>query len=715
MAPAKGTDMTSVVQRSLLVAVLFIAAVCALAYVFEGIGRRILCDSAEQEAVDVRPSASSLRCGPEHPGGEILVTVATNTDRQWHVPWAVDSLHYQSLNATCIVVVLNGYTAVPTHWAVDERIVYHIPAVDLGSSGKFFDRAFISRFRYHLTADDGIIYPYNYVERMVEQITVLGGTAMVGLKCKRVDLIRHGALAWLTNAKEEDEEVQGQRSISTRRLQNEASALVLAAFMHKALPINAVQEYRGGYTDVLELGAAGYSTSRFQWSIEDMPPQGLLLDYTTAMAAKKQGLDFYCMPRRSNWLRALPGSWHVLQDTMGKLPVSSRRLQDILLAAVELDVIQNRNINRTFNEVAIQFGSATTWIGADNWLLPFACGVYFTRAPAAWKCRPVTVFGVQASGVAWQVQMLRRMPNVARDFTVSPPVMDSSAVSPCLMTHVIIATGGPARQTAVARSILSAAKQLYKCIMIWVVPDRSTHQGITSRLYNRVVKTACDRSPAPGKPGFVTVPGFWGAAIPVGCINTAMYGKEEDDVAAHRRFLGLSVASAFSTPGDVLLNLEGGDQLVHPQALAIVSEAYKAGCWSAWGAALNGAKTDSGPLPVEAMEADNSAHPRKGPWVYGSPRSFVAGLFKHLSAADFKLPDGLSWRSKLYDRVSFYRIIELSGADRACYVNVPLSVSLTNAPGEFDDPSLHTGQRRQYTIFIRNMTHQSRLNSLLPS
>lgn len=78
-----------------------------------------------------------------------------------------------------IVVCLNGYGSIPPFLKSDERIAAFIPAKDLKDAGKFADIAGTARF--HFLIDDDLIYPKDYVSRMVAHAGAHSEPVVVGV------------------------------------------------------------------------------------------------------------------------------------------------------------------------------------------------------------------------------------------------------------------------------------------------------------------------------------------------------------------------------------------------------------------------------------------------------------------------------------------------------------------------------------------------------
>lgn len=78
-----------------------------------------------------------------------------------------------------LVVCLNGYQAVPDFLLGDERVAAFIPDTDLKDAGKFAGDTGAAQL--HFLVDDDLVYPDDYVTRMVAHAQAHGAPAVVGV------------------------------------------------------------------------------------------------------------------------------------------------------------------------------------------------------------------------------------------------------------------------------------------------------------------------------------------------------------------------------------------------------------------------------------------------------------------------------------------------------------------------------------------------------
>eukprot|EP00929_Paragymnodinium_shiwhaense_P120142 TRINITY_DN92032_c0_g1_i1.p1 TRINITY_DN92032_c0_g1~~TRINITY_DN92032_c0_g1_i1.p1 ORF type:complete len:708 (+),score=26.87 TRINITY_DN92032_c0_g1_i1:128-2251(+) len=604
------------------------------------------------------------------PTGHVVVTLATSLARQWQTHLAVDSLLHQTLNVTCVIVILNGFDAVPSHWKENERVAYYMAPTDLGAAGNFFDSSFLGRFKYHLTADDDISYPDNYVERVVEQIIVHGGKSIVGINCRSLNLLRVGALNWFNITSPGDPQ---KRQTPELQLPPATMSLVFSAFtyMEDKYIHNYLDAFEGGTTDLIGMTVAGYATEMFDWSRQDLPP-GLLFDYDAATAAKKKGLSLYCMRRDSSWLMEVPALAHRTSAYATLLDRSSST-EDVLLAAMKLDILHNLTTSKRLGGPLnyITYAAKKTSMQLADGLLPVDCEPYQTADVARWSCiRPFGKSRLESDNWFWRFQLSSGGSNAIGSSALAPRLPEGTA-APCRTVHILVPFGGTTPFAALARSIHSIANQMYPCKMLWLAADSHQPDDANSE-HASLIKAACQASTGVKQPGFATVRGASNEDVQIGCVNISINANKNRG-AGYRLLAGFTLLSSFAQPRDVILVVEGGDELIHPQALAITAAAYEYGCWFTWsGARGTNEIIYSAPLPRECIAPGYQARPRRSRFVYSSARSFLAGLLPYINATHFqKVPTG-EWASALYDVRWVYRIIELSGLDRSCYLEARL-------------------------------------------
>lgn len=120
----------------------------------------------------------------------ISIGIASINSRSKALCAVLASLLDQTVQPDRIFVQLNNYEEVPVYLQGIDKLHYaHGP--DMGTLGKFADA---SQVGYRLTCDDDIIYPRDYVERMIEAyerhrclICVQGATLPHNFKSYRLD------------------------------------------------------------------------------------------------------------------------------------------------------------------------------------------------------------------------------------------------------------------------------------------------------------------------------------------------------------------------------------------------------------------------------------------------------------------------------------------------------------------------------------------------
>ncbi|MBV8722852.1 MAG: glycosyltransferase [Candidatus Eremiobacteraeota bacterium] len=128
-------------------------------------------------------------------------------------------------------------------------------------------------------------------------------------------------------------------------------------------------------------------------------------------------------------------------------------------------------------------------------------------------------------------------------------------------------------------------------------------------------------------------------------------------------------------PGDVIVILDGDDQLL-PPALNVIATEYRAGAWLTYG----NFKTTSGKLswmPPYPRDVLNDGRVREYPWQVSHPKTFRYELFQHLTDADFT-EDG-KWFMTAGDVALMLPMLELAG-ERAVYIPTPIYVYNDQSP-----------------------------------
>jgi glycosyltransferase involved in cell wall biosynthesis len=165
-----------------------------------------------------------------------------------------------------LILYLNDYDDAPEFTRHPKiRVVRSQDAVgDLRDNGKFYnlpqdDNAYI------FTLDDDLIYPPDYVARMVHSIEMLGRTSIVGV---------HGVIFPLKDF-------------------NDLSQRTVFTFYRKS---------KGNFVDLLGTGTAAWHSSTLKIGLGDFQTKGVC-DLWFAVAAARRNIPFYSVPRTNQWLR----------------------------------------------------------------------------------------------------------------------------------------------------------------------------------------------------------------------------------------------------------------------------------------------------------------------------------------------------------------------------------------------------------------------------
>jgi len=195
----------------------------------------------------------------------IVVGIASIIERESGL---IRTLNALSPQCTHIFVYLNSHNGVPA-WATKYSNVTIVLAngstrPDLGPAGKFYA---LSRLPpvYYLTADDDIIYPVDYVGRMVEAIDRYSRKAVVSY---------HGLDIRLENGK-----------------------WVFRRPFHFRRPLE--QDRR---VNVPGTGVAGLYSENVQVKMHDLSLKGTGVDPQLALYLKKEGIAAYCLAHSDGWL-----------------------------------------------------------------------------------------------------------------------------------------------------------------------------------------------------------------------------------------------------------------------------------------------------------------------------------------------------------------------------------------------------------------------------
>eukprot|EP00929_Paragymnodinium_shiwhaense_P061091 TRINITY_DN30507_c0_g1_i1.p1 TRINITY_DN30507_c0_g1~~TRINITY_DN30507_c0_g1_i1.p1 ORF type:complete len:710 (-),score=105.41 TRINITY_DN30507_c0_g1_i1:204-2333(-) len=633
-----------------------------------------------KNSISTKPTLERLRPSYSEacPGGRILMTLATDLKDEVLVPMVIGGLMAQTVTVDCIVVILNNYRQVPSHFPALASLVYHIPKTDLGASGNFFDRTFIERFSYHLGVDDGIIYPPDYAERMVKEVERHSGDKLVGVHCRNLSSVQSGALALFNQVIDYSRPIMQQLEWSP-----EVAEAIFAQHHAPKAPHHDVAEsdypFAGGSASVTATGTLAYSVERLSLTLDDVPPPGREADFKIALAARKKNMGVHCIARKKDWLWRIPRSGVSATGMHAGSLKNDEAVVPLMKLSLELDVLNTLATSGGRLSRGIRIARGTQWdsVTIDTGLLPTDCNVYSSSTQFRWLCQQVKLTETEPAQWLWQAKVSEDASQLVHERHELP-----SGDKSCKRVHVVVPFGGPATASAIGKAVMSVANQMYGCKMIWIVADKRSSTD-DSYLYNRLMAASCDRSSGPEDPAFATVLGFSRDRVPLGCVNisasdaTAAKGRGGP---AYGKYAGYAVSTKYAKPDDIILTLDGDDQLIHPQALHIVVAAYvQRDCRCTWGSMLGRYSNQRGPLPAEAV-VDGQARPRGAKWNYQHPRSFLAELFAHMSPADFQDEHG-QWLFKVSDRGFIFRSIELAGPEHACYITFPYYGYYTDKPG----------------------------------
>ncbi|MGN7870070.1 glycosyltransferase [Paracoccus sp. 22332] len=165
-----------------------------------------------------------------------------------------------------LVLYLNDYDDVPDFARHPKiRVTRSQDAAgDLRDNGKFHDLP-QGDDAYIFTLDDDLIYPPDYVARMVHAIEMLGRSSVVGV---------HGVIF-----PEGEFNDLAQRTVFT--------------FYRKA---------NGHFVDLLGTGTTAWHSSTLKVGLKDFQTKGVC-DLWFAVAAARAGVPFYSLPREDQWLK----------------------------------------------------------------------------------------------------------------------------------------------------------------------------------------------------------------------------------------------------------------------------------------------------------------------------------------------------------------------------------------------------------------------------
>lgn len=195
-------------------------------------------------------------------GVKRIGTMASYPARRHSLPVALQSILPQIDH---LILYLNNYEDVP-EGAEHEKIeiIRSQDAVgDLRDNGKFYSIPNDVN-AYVFTLDDDLVYPKDYVARMVHYIEALGRSSVVGV---------HGV-------------------VFPEQEFNDLKQRTVFDFRYKA---------SGHFVDLLGTGTTAWHTSALKLSLEDFGTTGVC-DLWFAAAAAKSNVPLFSIPRRKAWL-----------------------------------------------------------------------------------------------------------------------------------------------------------------------------------------------------------------------------------------------------------------------------------------------------------------------------------------------------------------------------------------------------------------------------
>eukprot|EP00929_Paragymnodinium_shiwhaense_P083534 TRINITY_DN44567_c0_g1_i1.p1 TRINITY_DN44567_c0_g1~~TRINITY_DN44567_c0_g1_i1.p1 ORF type:complete len:705 (+),score=48.69 TRINITY_DN44567_c0_g1_i1:361-2475(+) len=616
-------------------------------------------------------------------GGDVLVTMASSPARKLLVPLVIHSLLKQKTPFDCMVAVLNEYKEVPSTFPSASRLAYHLPSTDLGACGKFFDRNFINKFTYHLAADDDIVYPYDYILSMTSTVRRLGGFYLVGVHCRKLSILANGGLVWFGDAVDYSKDIFPQLEISEEL----ATTLFSAYHSHLDDVAHFEKSARGGFADVVGTGTFAYQVSKFNWTLDDIPPPGFVSDYHVAIHALAQGVRSWCIDRGPAWLNELPRSDASASGIYLALHRKKSNVVQLMEAVLQLDLLQdlrmrqagkiqgrteaNTYLMRNYFHEVLQFRFG---------LLPMDCVAYKAAGHSKWTCDNGRLDAIMQGPPLWQPRLNESIADSIISETSSLPLFTHEN---CTTVHIVIHFGGLVNVTAVAASILSVTYQFYACMVVWLVKEDHEEGNETSATFDKLMQSSCERSTGIFDPAFAIVKGAFNQDVHVGCIQASDFNATAARGPGYRTFAGYNISMQYARPTDIILTVDGEDWLIHPQALSILAKAYnEKGCRCTWGCMRGRGFSIGTKLPREA-DVNGQARPREYRWVYVKPHSFRASLFSHMTAADFQDDSG-EWLPMHSERNVIFRAIELSGPDRSCYLEAPIYGYYADRPAEIE-------------------------------
>lgn len=133
---------------------------------------------------------------------------------------------------------------------------------------------------------------------------------------------------------------------------------------------------------------------------------------------------------------------------------------------------------------------------------------------------------------------------------------------------------------------------------------------------------------------------------------------------AASRYKTLKLIRTFAAANDLIVLLDGDDELLGLDSLETINQAYlRSGVWSTYGSyeglyseQMHGLTTSTKPF-----------NPRFSGWHFGHPRTFKVHLIDHIFRHDFVKEDG-TWLQKATDQALYLRILELCGKTKVLHI-----------------------------------------------
>jgi hypothetical protein len=131
------------------------------------------------------------------------------------------------------------------------------------------------------------------------------------------------------------------------------------------------------------------------------------------------------------------------------------------------------------------------------------------------------------------------------------------------------------------------------------------------------------------------------------------------------RFLTLKKIRTVVPANDIVVLLDGDDELIAPLGLQHINNAYiRYGAWCTYGSYVGQFSEQTTKIPENEHFA-----PRYQEWRYGHARTFKVFLIDHAYEHDFFNKITNDWLQKATDRALFLRFLEVSGRHRVHLVN----------------------------------------------